>query len=326
MAIHRIATAQAEMTSFPGTMSTDTRFFDAARVEKCYKMPPGSSGFLDFEEPTGNIIWTHATYGHDTSVNGTSNFNTSKVFSVKDSNGDEIAFCRVVGLTMTFGVVGDTTSESAGVSISLNTNVMVDMQIDVDGSTDITLNAYINSGLQFSATVANTGGRGKGTRLEFNNTKTDGFEHNKYYSEFIVADEDTRGWRLREFKPQSLGVYQQWDGTVSSVADASLATGISTDTADERMSFGLRNLDNIDDGDIINRVVVQTFGQRGASGLTSINHFFRYDDGTVEDSSDISLGLFGDWYVEEFEDNPDTATAWDPADLAGIQLGVRART
>lgn len=321
MSILRIATAQADMTAFGGNMSTNTNFFDPERVEECFQLSTAEVGVLDFPAAAGNETWLHFAYGQD----GNSDFNDETVVRIRDAANDQLAYIRVGGANLYFGINGDVSFEGGATSISVNNDFIIDIQIIVNGAVDITVRGYINSALQFDSTQANTAAKTNPTQIEFLNPSVS-FPHEKFSAELIMADEDTRGFRLRELKPQSFGVFQQWDGTVASIIDDSLATGVSTDVADERVSFGVSNLENVDPGDIINRVVAQSYAQRGTSGLTSFNHFFRYDDATIQDGSDISLGLFGDWYVDEYVNNPKTAAPWVPADLAGIQLGLRART
>jgi len=324
MAILKIATIRNDFDTMGGEISTDSDYYDVTRVENAMKLLEGEQATISFTAAAGNVTYVHFCYG-STTADG--NFD-EKIVSLRDGNNDEVAFIQMDETSLEFAVVGDTTTRaSPGTSISIGTFSVIDLEITVDGTTDIQVRGFINSALQFDETVANTGGLTNPVQALFLSPSSGTLVYpTRYVSEVIVADEDTRGLRLRELKPQSFGIFNQWDGTASSVADGSLATGVSTDVADERSAFGLRNLENVDAADIINRVVIQTYAQRGASGLTSINHFFRYEDTTIEDSTDISLGLFGAWYIEEFANNPDTAVAWVPADLEGIQIGVRART
>ena len=321
MAILRIATAQADMTTFGGTMTSDTTYYDSTRVDQAFFLNKSETAFLDFPAAVGTSTWLHAVCAQD----GVGVFNDQVTTMVRDISGNDLASIRIDGNQLYFRVHGDVFFEGGVTTISVDSAYVVDIQVVINAGVDITVRGYINSALQFDSVQANTAARTNPTKLEFLNTDTGAHEHDNFFSEVIVADEDTRGFRLRELKPQSFGVFQQWDGTVTSVVDASLATGISTDVADERTSFGLAKLDQVDAGDIINRVVAQSYAQRGAAGLTAMNHFFRYDDTTIQDGANISLGLFGAWYVDEYVTNPKTAASWVPADLEGIQMGVRAR-
>jgi len=322
MSILRIATSEADFTSMGGTASTNTTHYDPDRVEFCFELDSAENSTLIHPQNSSGETWYHFVWSQD----GSNSFHDTITLTIKDSQNNTLTSIRQSGLATYFRINGDVFFEGPATNVSINTPIIFDIQVIVNGTTDITVRGYMNSALQFDSTQANTQNKGQPADVEFSNYYTGNFSHSKFLSEVIVADEDTRGFRLREFKPQSFGVFQQWDGTVSSVVDPSLATGVSTDVADERVSFGVSNLENVAGGDIINRVVAQSYAQRGTSGLTSINHFFRYDDGNVQDGSDIALELLGDWYVDEYPNNPRTAAPWVPDDLSGIQLGVRSRT
>lgn len=324
MSILRIATSRADITTFGGVMTTDGSKFDNTRVAEAYQLAAGKIASLGFDAAAGTTSWLHWVVTVDiAAVNQT--LYDQPIATVRDAGSNDIFQMQLDNTLMSFFARGDTVVESGGTLIPNGTPITVDVEIIVTGTTDIRVSAYVGGALQFQQTVLNTLGKTNPTSLEISNP-IDAVEPTVYGSEIIVADEDTRGFRLRELKPQSFGVFKQWDGTVASVVDDSLATGVSTDVLNERVSFGLSNLDNISGGDIINRIVIQSHAQRGASGLASMNHFFRYEGGTTQDGADISLGLFGEWYMDEYLTNPDTAATWLPADLAGIQMGVRART
>ncbi len=327
MAIQRIATSPAELTTFGGTYSTDTSKYDPERTQGVFRHTELQLSTLHFPEVSGNTTWLHFDHAI---VRNTSNaqFWSGQILEVKDSLDRRMMYVDI-NPTMNWRALADsgsTTAQATQQVLSNGLTISVDIKIVVGATIDIEV--YFNSALQGTGSIANTQGATNPDRIQFgvyDNDTGSSSSGTAWFGEFIIADEDTRGFRLREMTPQSFGVFQQWDGTVASVVDTSLATGVSTDVADERVSFGLDNLDHVDPGDIINRVVVQSYAQRGASGLTSINHFFRYDDTTIQDGADINLNLTGDWFVDEYATNPKTAAAWVPDDLAGIQLGVRAR-
>jgi len=328
MSILRIATSPAELTTFGGTYSQDTTKHDPERTQGAFRHQVLELSTLNFPESSGDTTWVHFDHAI---VRDESNFQfwTGSVLEIKDVTDKRIVVISMVP-TMQWTAQADTGS-STGIAtqqvLSDGTLISVDLKIVV-GAT-IELEVYFNSAFQGSVTVDNTQNAGNPDRVQFgiyDDNIGSADIGQAWFGEFIIADEDTRGFRLRELTPQSFGVFQQWDGTVSGVTDASLATGVSTDVADERVSFGLDNLDNVGSGDIVNRIVAQSYAQRGASGLTAMNHFFRYDDTTIQDGPDISLDLTGGWYVDEYTTNPKTALPWTPADLAGLQLGVRART
>lgn len=328
MTIHRITTTPAELTSFGGTYSTDATKYDSGRTRGVFRHTELQLSSLNFDESAGDTTWIH--FDHTVVRNSSSaQFWSGSVFEVKDSASRRIVQIDI-NPTMNWRARVDSGSSLAVANESVfseGTMVSVDLKIIV--TANVELEVYFNGALQGTAILVNVQGATNPDRIQFgifDNDTGSSTSGTAWFGEIIVADEDTRGFRLRELTPQSFGVFQQWDGTAASVFDDSLATGVSTDVADERVSFGLANLDNVGSGDIVNRIIVQSYAQRGASGLTSINHFFRYDDTTIQDGPDITLALTGDWYLDEYATNPKTALAWTPSDLDGIQLGLRART
>lgn len=328
MTIQRIATTPAELTSFGGTYSTDATKHDSGRTRGVFRHAELQISSLHFPEVAGDTTWIHFEH---TVVRNTSNpqFWSGSIFEVRDSSSRRMMFIDI-NPTMSWRARVDDGASPATVSegvISEGTMISIDIKIVVTANVEVEV--YFNGALQGSNTIVNTQTAGNPDRIQFGTFDNDtgsGADLGSWFGEMVIADEDTRGFRLRELTPQSFGVFQQWDGTAASVFDDSLATGVSTDVADERVSFGLSNLDNVGPSDIVNRIIAQSYAQRGASGLTAINHFFRYDDTTIQDGSDIALGLTGDWYIDEYLTNPKTAAAWTPSDLDGIQLGLRART
>jgi len=318
MSILRIVTTEADFTTLAATPSTNATFYDPDRVANSFLFGDKITATVSHATSSQTDTWYHFVHGQS----GTTNSHDTNWVEFIDPQANLVGRIRLDGNTMYFSVFGDTTVESTGTVIPVNTPVVIDFELSINSNIDIVASAYVNNTLQFSATVTNSNNKSNPNLLKFDN---DDSNFSLYASEIIIADEDTRGFRLREFKPQSFGSFQQWDGTVSSVVDSSLATGVSTDVADARVSFGVDNLDNVNAGDIINRIVVQSHAQRGTTGLTSINNFFRYSDGSIEDGPDIALDEFGDWYVDEYVNNPDTGSPWTPAELAGLQLGIRAR-
>lgn len=330
MTIQRIATTPAELTVLGGTFNTtDTTKFDPKRVRGIFEHIELQISSLNFPAVAGDTTWIH--FDHTVKRNnGNANFWSNSIMEFHDANNNRLAYIEIVPtMNWTVNVDNGTSTAIATQQVLSENSGAISMDFKIVVGATIDLEVYFNGGLQGTASLTNANSYGNPTKISFgiydNSTGTYSGGGKAWFGSFIIADEDTRGFQLRELHPQSFGVFQQWDGTADSVFDDSLATGISTDVADERASFGLANTNEIGPSDLINRVVVQTYAQRGASGLTSINHFFRYDDGTVVDGADIALGTVGDWYIDDYAQNPRTSAPWDPADLAGIQLGVRSR-
>ena len=335
MSILRIATSPAELDLQGGTYSTNTSYYDPTRTRGVFKHGQLETSSLSFPPAAGTITWLHFRFAvtRDT-ANPSFWGNTAAdgvVFEFRDSASRRMLLGRIVP-TMQLEIMADDGAGSllrANISTPSNDLVFsIDVKLEISGG-NVIVESYYNSALQGTATLSNAGGVTNPDRMYFGTFEADtgsGTPGSSWFGEIVIADEDTRGFRLRELKPQSFGVFQQWDGTVASVADNSLATGVSTDVNGERVSFGLDNLENVNSGDIVNRVVAQTYAQRGPTGLTQFAHFFRYSDTTVQVGPSIAVNTIGAWYMDEYVNNPDTGVAWVPADLAGIQIGLEAQT
>ena len=320
MGILRVFCNPIDLSIPGGTFTTDVARFDNTRVTGAFYIGPTAAAAVDHVAAAGTTTWYHFRW---ISTNNNIN-NDGTTFQALDASGNTVARMNVVNGSPTFSSVGDTTATSAVQTITIGTIYSIDMSVDVT-PTNITVNGYINNVLVGTQqqTVNTVGGKGKPVR---GNLITTDHQYGNYFSEGIIADIDTRGFRVRELRPQSFGVDQAWAGAVNDVVDGDLATGLSTATTDARTSFGVSNLQNISAGDIVNRIVAQTYAQRGATGLTRFNHYFRYPDATRQDAADITVSTTGQWFITEFLTNPKTSSPWVPGDLAGIQLGLRART
>jgi len=319
MTILRVFANEVDL-SIPGAVSTvDPAFFDDSRVTQAFSFIDGQTSSVDSEPAAGADTWYHFRMVHGSTASSWDGI----TMQIKDPSGNIVALMTVSNGSPNFSAVGDTTATTLTQVISSNTQYSIDVKVSVTPA-NVSMSAYINNNLIGTQTVSNTSGnRTNPTRVTFANPDNVG---PLYISEGIIADEDTRGFRVRELRPQSFGVDQAWAGSANDVVDNDLATGISTPTTGARTSFGVSNLQNITAGDIVNRVVAQTYAQRGATGLTRINHYFRYPDTTRQDGPDITIDTTGSWYLTEFLNNPSTSAPWDPADLIGIQIGVRAQT
>lgn len=316
MSIYHIAASPADILI--GGYQWDTqRGFDRNRVSGAFRIGDGQLFQIDHAVPTGNVMWYHyRLYFDDAPI-------ITKMMVIYDEAENRIAEVSFSGGQEQTYAVGDTTVSSPDRNASNDAWYTYDFRVEVVGG-NINVTHYINGAVIATLTAVNTQGKGKPARIVVSSSDTN--TARPFISEIIIADEDTRGMRLRELRPVSFGIFKQWDGNVQSLRDDDLATGLTTATADARVSFGVDNLQSIRAEDIINRLVFQSYAQRGVTGLTRMNHFMRFANGTVADGSDIALNVQGTWHREEFLTNPVTGVDWEPEDFASIQTGVRART
>lgn len=321
MAILRIVANPADVGvgGYNWYTTTGNNRFNSERVEGAFEFPNQTT--LSVPHPVGAAeVWYHFRYAH---VWTNSSLGNATVFEVRDANSNIIAtMSTVASQSLRTSAVGVTTANSGSQAISAGTAYSIDVQVIVN--TTITVRWYINGALYADLSVLNNTGTIRGVPASVTMRSNDQYI-TTYFSEIIIANEDTRGMRVREMRPKAFGIFQEWDGVIANLRDNDLATGISVDEANRRVSFGITNVENVAPGDVINRVVAQTFAQRGESGLSQFNHFFRHRDGTVTDGAAQNLSVLGNFFVEEFPINPKTGLAWQPEDFRSLQSGIRSR-
>jgi hypothetical protein len=323
MATLRVFTSAADLTS-GAPQSYVTSGIDETRVELGWHMDNGNTIQVAHDVAVGNETWYHFRWSPEDESN-TLNYDTDICY-FRDANGDSVGGIEVINGRLRAFSDADTRQVSNQFLWSNGAQYSIDVHVVRNGTTDITVNWYINSAPQTSCVSSNSGNRLNPEVIEF--VHFDNNAQGQYVvSEGLIMDEDTRGLRVRELRPQSFGVDVQWLGSVADVVDNDLGTGVSTDVNGNRTSFGVSNLEFVQPGDIVNRVVAQSYAQRGASGLTRFNHYYTFPGDVAKyDEGDIALFEAGDWYITESLVNPKTTLPWVATDLTGIQLGLRAQT
>jgi hypothetical protein len=321
MAIIKFVNDPADFTVNTGSESTLSPYFTDTRV-RGWVFGYTDAMVFDFPQEPGTDLWMHFTIGYS---NSSILWQETDHLRIEDFNGTLVASSDIQPGFIDWNFFADTTSSITYRTIA-DARLIMDLHFVRNGTTDISMTVYVNGTFQGTMTGANSANKGLPTNLSMTNLDSTSGNGTLYWGECVIANEDTRGWRMYQLRPTAFGVNQQWVGDATSVVDGSLLTGISTDVLNGRTSFGLSRIEYIADTALIDRIAVQTYGQRGASGLTSFNHYFRYEGGTIVDDADIVLGLTADMYIDEYTTNPNTAGAWAAADIQGLQLGVRART
>ena len=320
MAILKFINDPADFTALGCTPSTNTNFFTTQRIDNGWRLDTNENFSADWPAPAGNELWFHFIYGKDS----TKLTWTETIMRFEDDLSNEVVTLRF-NANRNYWDLTSSGTQTLSYPSAVNARLVTDLHIVKDGVTSLTLTVYVNGTFQGTVTVPNPADRGLPVSVSSNPLDITN-SGNFYFGECVVADEDTRGWRLYQLKPTAFGVNQEWDGDASSVVDGSLLTGIATDVLNERASFGVSRIEFIPDSALIDRIAIQTYGQRGASGLTSFNHYFRYENNTIIDDADRVLGLSAGMYVDEYELNPNGGLPWSVADIQGLQIGVRART
>lgn len=319
MAVLKIISDDAEIDSRSiGVQSTNATYIDTTRVAYGWDVGYNESLHVSWPEPAGNTIWIHYRYGQNSVQSGWD----ADILRFFDANGRDVVLFEIVGTSNRWVLYGDT---SPTITYAGSTGPqMIDIRITKNGTTDIQMEVYSNGVLRGTVTPTNAVNSGLPIAMVVEQFDVSN-SGNVFLSEFIIADESTIGWRLRQHSPQSFGAFSAWIGDANGVVARRLDTAIRSNTLDARTSFGLTNLP-VPLATNIDRVVLQTVALRGSSGLAQINHFFRDTGATVSDAPDIALTTTPQMYVEEFPTNPFTGLAWVDTELTDLQYGIRART
>lgn len=320
MAILKIIADDSDIDGRNAPRSFDTTYIDTSRVEYGWILDTGDNLQCSWPEPVGNTVWMHFRFGQDSNSSAWDNL----AIEFLDAAGSNVLDMWITDAVHRWFLIGDTTV-SANYSAVVGTARTYDVAFTKNGTTDITVSVYSNGTLLGTLTRPNSGDRGVpvSMRLESTDPSNSG---NMWFSEMIVADEDTRGWRLRQHKPISFGGDNAWDNDALAMTLDTLETGLVSNTLNQRTSFGLSN-QPVPVGVVVDRVVIQTYAQRGSSGLASFNHYFKYSAGPTDvDGADIALIENLNMYIDEYPTSPNTGVAWTDAELTDIQFGIRART
>lgn len=174
----------------------------------------------------------------------------------------------------------------------------------------ITAERNINAQMNKPRAMLIGGGRG-------NNEVMDTF-----FSEIIVADGDTRNARLDLLRPIATGVYGNWIGPVSTLADDDPTTGMTTTLPDQKQSTilspygGALNISNI---------VQVTTSVRGINSPDEMDHFIRLSGVDYAFPDRYTIPFEKDYQVSDWRLNPATSQPWEGGDLATIEFGFESK-
>lgn len=145
------------------------------------------------------------------------------------------------------------------------------------------------------------------------------------WSQMIVADESTIGWRLKTVPVTGAGATADWTGTFAEVDEAlySDADFVNSSTNDQVELF--THSTTIPTGYRVKAAVVTARAKRGSSGPANLQLAVR-SSGTNYYSASKALDLGYGAFTEVWEDDPATAAAFTASAISTLQFGVRAKT
>jgi hypothetical protein len=290
--------------------------------------PPGNRITSRAITPAATL-WVHVQFSENTSNATTSN---AQMVRVLDGSG----VCRlIVRGTGTAGQLKISKRTSAGVITDLVTgssgawanSVQVDkLDLFINYAVAGQASLYIDGTLvaDFSGDVT-TDSATSLAQVEFASPNT---TNNVVFSEYIMADGDTRGMAYYNLNPVAAGNTQGWTpNTVGNINETTLsdATIVSTSTNNTLSEWTTPT--SLPSGSWAVRAVTQS--ARVQIGTTGPQHFdwvVRTIDGTdnLAGASVAPSTSFSN-FAKIWNTNPQTATAWATSDIAsGFNLGIKS--
>lgn len=151
-----------------------------------------------------------------------------------------------------------------------------------------------------------------------------------FFSEVILADEDTRGMRLKMLETSANGTNTAWTGDQTDVNDESDGTFISSGTAGQIETYAMANVAAAQaDFETIALVVSSRARNDGGGAPQNIRHAIRQGGTNYFGGSNLTLTtafLGGPNTQTVFTTDPDTAAAWNNTGLDSMEVGVDSVT
>jgi len=324
MAILKFLCEVEDFDLMDASVHTDASYIDTTRVEYGFSYSTGRGLSASWPAPVGSEVWLHWRHGQTTTSGVWDDFGVQLFL---DADGNQVMRMDITDGVVRWNINGDTTAV-ASYAATAGSSLTYDVQFIKNGTTSLTMNVWVN-GVQRVTSLSVANARDNGVPVCFHMTFTDILSQGTIvWSEGVVADEDTRGWRLRQHRTTAYSTFDEWDGSADVPAgDVRKSTGITTNTNDDRVSYDLSNLADIPTLATIDRVCVQSTLIRGSAGLANFNHFFRYDTGpTVIHDANVAVGTTLQEFISEYPTSPDTGVAWTDTEMQLLQVGVRGRT
>lgn len=149
-----------------------------------------------------------------------------------------------------------------------------------------------------------------------------GAGHGIRVSQIVVADVPTIGYRVLTVPATGAGANNDWTGTFAAIDETARndADFINSATANQVSTFV--HSSTLSGYDIV-AVAVGTRAKRGASGPTQLQNAIR-SSGTDYFSSSHSLDVGYDSFLDVWETDPATASAWQNTAFSTLQYGVKS--
>jgi len=277
-----------------------------------------------FTPVTGEVCWLHhrlypiarTTVGNDILIQGYDTdgnllFDVKKVFNV-------------TSYQCVLKLYHDAGSGSMNATFPLNQDYLngVDIMYEATASS-MTATLYINSAEVASVTHgSNTTGWGQVAYTTMGPAFVSGANALRF-SEFIIADGDTRNARLNLLRPTAEGGETDWSGLVTDLSDDDPTTGMTTTLIDQRQAVQVGAYTGAGN---VSAVIVASQSLAGEGGPQNMRHTVRMGAVNYDSPADIPLDVSLQYELTNFLINPGTSLPWTGADLAVMEMGFISKT
>jgi hypothetical protein len=300
--------------------------FEANASRGALKVVNGASE-VELFLPGGNVTeaWIHAV-----------------IYQETQGTGDYIIIKNAAGTNaykLEFEADGDWSihfwSGAAWVELDITTDTAVqvadelfdlDIHILVDGTTGI-FRVYLDEALLLEFTGDTLGDTASFGRIEFNGFA--GGTNEMFVSQVIVADEDTRGWKLATHQATGAGTTTQWtEGAYTDIdeSDYNETDFIATNTNDHVDTFAAQNINAAYALYTVKGVAVGVAAAIDAAATPNDIQAVIRSGTTNYPSSSLGFTNDGSSQVKQaiYDDDPDTATTWTQSGVNAMEFGVKA--
>ncbi len=279
----------------------------------------------EFTPAVGDVTWLHHRVWMDTA-----SFNDSFTYiTVFDAAGNVLfkltKIAQVNPYVCTITLYNEVTTTTNGMSFPFNQSTVnsVDFKYET-GASLIKVEMFLNGALVATASFTDTNTSGFGQPAYFSvGTAFSSAGGKMYFSEFIVADGDTRNARMNLLRATASGGETDWLGSASDLADDDPTSGMTTMLVDQRQTLDLTAYTGAQN---ISAVLIVTQSLAGANGPQNMRHTVRMGAVNYDSPADFPLGDTLQFNATDYQINPATSLPWVGGDLSTMEMGFVSKT
>jgi hypothetical protein len=213
-------------------------------------------------------------------------------------------------------------ASEAGVSVPTSAlNYKYDMQV-INYGASATVNIYVNGSAAPKLTFTGDVTAGGNTNLD--NVQISQPNGNwTFYSEFIVADVDTRLMSVVTLAPSAAGTTNQWTGAYTDISESTLNDATLVTSATSGQNFQC-NFNDLPSGSFAIKAVKATARAVQTGGGIASLALGLYTNATVSVPSASALTTTWDTYETLYQTNPVTSSAFTPTEVNALQLNLQS--